>query len=123
MADIGNAARALPAAEQRQLQIIFITTDPQRDTTQRLTQWLGAVYPAFIGLTGDITAIQAAARSVGVDVEKPVKQKDGSITVTHGSEVLAFSPKDNKAHFLYPSGVSVSQYTTGMQKLIKGQTP
>jgi protein SCO1 len=123
MADIGNAARTLPAAEQRQLQVIFVTTDPQRDTPQRLTGWLGAMDPDFIGLTGDFAAIQAAARSLGVDVEKPVKEKDGSIEVTHGSEVLAFSPKDNKAHFLYTSGVTVSQYTTGIHKLFKGQTP
>ncbi|MCQ4083175.1 SCO family protein [Streptomyces sp. RB6PN25] len=123
MADIGNAARTLPATEQRQLQVIFITTDPQRDTPQRLTQWLGAMDPSFIGLTGDFATIQAAARSVGVDVEKPVKEKDGSISVTHGSEVLAFSPKDNKAHFLYTAGVSVSQYTTGIRKLVKGETP
>ncbi|MBV9022456.1 MAG: SCO family protein [Streptomycetaceae bacterium] len=123
MADIGNAARILPADEQRQLQVIFVTTDPQRDTPQRLTEWLGAMDPDFIGLTGDFATIQAAAHSVGVDVEKPVTEKDGSIDVTHGSEVLAFSPKDNEAHFLYTSGVTVRQYTTGIQKLIKGQTP
>jgi protein SCO1/2 len=123
MADIGNAARSLPAAEQHQLRVIFVTTDPQRDTPQRLTQWLGAMDPDFIGLTGDSATIQAAARSVGIDVEKPVKEKDGSISVTHGSEVLAFSPKDDKAHFLYTAGVSVSQFTTGVQQLVKGRTP
>ena len=50
-------------------------------------------------------------------------EKDGSISVTHGAQVFAFSPKDDKAHFLYTAGVSASQYAADLPKLIKGRTP
>ena len=123
MADIGTAKRRLPKADQDRLQVVFVTTDPERDTPQRLGQWLGAMDPGFIGLTGDFTTIQRAARSVGVMIEKPVKQKDGSVTVAHGAEVLAFSPTDDKAHYLYTSGVTADQYAADLPKLIKGETP
>ncbi len=123
MADIADAKRKLPKAEQQRLQVIFVTTDPARDTPKRLKAWLGAQDPSFIGLTGSFSAIQAAARGLGVLVEKPVKEKDGSISVEHGAEVFAFSPKDNRAHFLYTAGVSVSQYDKDMPKLINGETP
>ena len=123
MADLAGAAHTLPAAERRQLRVVFVSTDPARDTPQRLKQWLGAIDPDFIGLTGDFTTIQAAARGLGVAVAAPVKHKDGSETVSHGAEVIAFSPKDDKAHILYTSGVPEERYAADLPKLLKGQTP
>jgi protein SCO1/2 len=123
MADIAEARRKLPAALRRRLQVVFVTTDPARDTPRRLKEWLGAQDPAFIGLTGSFAKIQAAADSLGVMIAKPVKEKDGSISVQHGAEVFAFSPRDDEAHFLYTSGVSVAQYEKDMPTLIEGGTP
>ncbi len=123
MADLAVAKATLPKTEQAELQVVFVSTDPTRDSPQRLTQWLDAFDPSFVGLTGDFTAIQAAARSLGIAVAPPVKQADGSYTVTHGAEVLVFSPKDNKAHFLFPSGISPQQYTAALPNILKGQTP
>jgi protein SCO1 len=123
MADIANAVRTLPAAERQRLKVIFVTTDPARDTPQRLNKWLAAFDPAFIGLTGDFDAIAAAARGLGVAVTKPVRNADGHYTVTHGAEVLAFFPTDDKAHVLYTSGVSPQQYAADLPKIIKGIVP
>ncbi len=123
MSDIADAKRKLPAAQRQRLQVIFVTTDPVRDTPERLAAWLGAQDRDFVGLTGYFDAIQAAARGLGVMVDKPVKEKDGSFSVEHGAEVFAFSPKDDKAHFLYTAGVSVGQYRKDLPKLIRGGDP
>ncbi len=123
MADIAGAARTLPKAERDQLRVVFVTTDPTRDTPQRLKQWLGAIDPDFIGLTGNFTQIQAAAKSVGVGISAPTRHADGSYTVSHGAEVISFSPKDNKAHLLYTAGVSEQQYTADLPKIVKGENP
>ncbi|MCW2873963.1 SCO family protein [Actinacidiphila oryziradicis] len=123
MSDIAIAKSKLSKAQQTALRVVFVSTDPTRDTPKRLTEWLNAMDKSFIGLTGDFTTIQAGARSVGVDVEKPVKAKDGSITSTHGAQVLAFSPKDDKAHVLYMSGTTSEQFQADLPKIIKGGTP
>jgi protein SCO1 len=123
MADIANARSKLPAAQRARLKVVFVSTDPTRDTPKRLAAWLGAMDPSFIGLTGKFAAIQAAARSLGVMVERPVREKDGSYSVEHGAEVFAFSPKDNRAHFLYTAGVSVRQYDQDLPELVEGRTP
>lgn len=123
MADMADARRKLPAAERDKLQVVFVTTDPTRDTPKRLAAWLGAQDPSFIGLTGKFSDIQAAARGLGVLVAAPVEEKDGSISVEHGAEVFAFSPKDDRAHFLYTAGVGVGQYVKDLPKLIAGRTP
>ncbi|MFB7286900.1 SCO family protein [Actinacidiphila glaucinigra] len=123
MSDIAIAKSKLPAAEQDRLVVVFVTTDPERDTPKRLGEWLGAQDKSFVGLTGDFATIEAGARSLGVDVEKPVKEKDGSITVTHGAQVIAYSPKDDKAHALYMSGTTSEEFAADLPKIIAGRTP
>lgn len=123
MSDVALAKAKLPKADQDKLRVVFVSTDPDRDTPARLTEWLGAMDKSFIGLTGKFTEIQAAARSVGVGIEAPVKEKDGSITVTHGAEVLAFWPKDDKAHVLYMSGTTAEQYAADLPELIRSEAP
>jgi protein SCO1/2 len=121
MSDIALAKSKLPKAEQAELRVVFVTTDPDRDTPARLNTWLGAIDKSFIGLTGKFTTVEAAARSVGVGVSPPVKEKDGSITVTHGAEVLAFWPKDDKAHVLYMAGTTADQYAHALPKIIRSE--
>ncbi|WP_329177075.1 SCO family protein [Streptomyces sp. NBC_01477] len=123
MSDLALAKAKLPQADQDKLRVVFVTSDPERDTPARLTEWLGAMDKSFIGLTGDFTTIQAAARSVGVGIEAPVKEKDGSITVTHGAEVLAFWPKDDKGHVLYMSGTTAEEFAHDLPKIIRSEAP
>ncbi len=123
MSDIALAASELPKAEQADLKVVFVSSDPARDTPARLDAWLGAIDKSFIGLTGNFATIQAAARSVGVGIDAPVKEKDGSVTVTHGAEVLAFWPKDDKAHVLYMSGTTSKQYAHDLPRIIRSEAP
>ncbi|GAA4240304.1 SCO family protein [Actinomadura meridiana] len=120
MADIANAVKRLPVAQRRRLRVIFVTTDPARDTPGRLHSWLAAFDSRFIGLSGDFGAVQRAARALGVAVEKPSKNPDGSYTVTHGAQVLAFSPADDKVHMVYTSGTTSQRYAADLPKLIRG---
>ncbi|WBB58011.1 SCO family protein [Streptomyces sp. WMMC500] len=123
MSDIAIAKQKLPRAEQEKLQVVMVSTDPERDTPRRMGTWLDAQDKDFVGLTGDFAAVKAAAKSVGVHLEAPEKEKDGSITVSHGAEVLAYSPKDDKAHVLYLAGVTAEQYAKDMPKLVRGENP
>ncbi|MER6810240.1 SCO family protein [Spirillospora sp. NPDC000708] len=121
MADLANAVKKLPAGDQKQLRVIFVTTDPARDTPERLHRWLAAFDDRFIGLSGDFAAVQKAARSLGVAVEKPVKNTDGTYTVTHGAEVLAFSPADDRVHMIYTSGTTTERYAADLPKIVRGR--
>ena len=44
-----------------QVQLLFVTVDPERDTPALLRDYMAAFDPAFMALTGDAAAIQAAA--------------------------------------------------------------
>ncbi|WP_410537533.1 SCO family protein [Streptomyces sp. KL2] len=123
MSNIAVAKSKLPEAEQEKLRVVFVTSDPERDTPESLGEWLRAQDPDFIGLTGDFEKIQAGARALGIGLEPPVKEEDGDIVSTHGTQVLAFLPKDDRAHVLYTSDVPVEVYEKDLPALVEGRLP
>lgn len=119
MATIAATMRTLTAAQAAQVDVVFISSDPKRDTPSVLKTWLGQYNPTFIGLTGDFSKIQSAAASLGVDLEAP-KDTNGQYTVTHGAEVIAFNAK-GKGDLLYTSGTSVPQFQHDIPLLLAGR--
>jgi protein SCO1/2 len=100
MADISVALRDVDTTLAQQVQVVFVTTDPKRDTTARLAQWLGnfdADLPTkFIGLTGEQSQLDQAQLSAGV----PVAEDNGQ---THSALLLLYGA-DDKAHVAFDAG-------------------
>ncbi|MEU9973742.1 SCO family protein [Streptomyces sp. NPDC051014] len=124
MNNLAVAKKALPKADQEKLRVVFVTTDPGRDTPAELGKWLKGIDPEFIGLTGDFPTIQAGARSIGISIEPTHKDKKTGKTVSvHGTQVMAFSPKTDGGYVLYGENATVDDYTKDLPKLIKGENP
>ncbi|MBC2865825.1 SCO family protein [Streptomyces mexicanus] len=123
MNNLAVAKKALPKAEQDKLRVVFVTTDPGRDTPAELGKWLNGIDPQFIGLTGDFATIQAGARSLGIAIEPTKKDKNGKLVSVHGTQVVAFSPKTNQGYVVYGEDATVDDYTKDLPKIIKGQNP
>jgi protein SCO1 len=120
MATLAATLDVLTPAQRAKIAVVFITTDPNRDTPAVLKDWLGQFYPGLIGLTGPFTTIQQAAASVGVAIQKPVALPGGGYTVTHGAEVLAFNT-DGKAHVVYSAGQTMPQFRHDIPLLLAGR--
>ncbi|WP_406007988.1 SCO family protein [Streptomyces sp. NBC_00637] len=123
MNNIAVAKKQLSKAEQDELRVVFVTTDPDRDTPAALGTWLKGIDPQVVGLTGKFATIQAAARTVGISVEAPHKDKNGKIVSTHGTQVVAFSPKTDAGYLLYGEDATVDDYTKDLPKIVKGANP
>jgi protein SCO1 len=124
MNNIAVAKKQLPKAEQDQLSVVFVTTDPARDTPAELGKWLKGIDTRFVGLTGDFATIQASARTLGISIEPTHKDKKTGKTVSvHGTQVVAFSPKTDEGYVLYGEDTTVDDYTKDLPKIIKGQNP
>src|SRR5437016_14673800 len=52
MANLGVALKKLPPGIADQVKLIFVTTDPGRDTPVQLRRWLDNFDKHFVGLTG-----------------------------------------------------------------------
>jgi protein SCO1/2 len=105
MANIGSALKKLPAGIADQVKLVFVTTDPARDTPDALRRWLDLFDRRFIGLTGTEAAIQAVQRASKVPVATKTGPASANYAVSHANFVIAYS-KDNLAHVIYPGGVS-----------------
>ncbi|WP_424212740.1 SCO family protein [Streptomyces sp. BI20] len=123
MSNIAVAKKALPKADQENLRVVFVTTDPDRDTPESLGSWLRAQDPSFIGLTGDFATIQAGARKLGIGIEPAKKEANGDVVSMHGAQVIAFSPKTDEGYVLYGEGTTVEDYTKDLPKISKGENP
>ncbi|WP_435283373.1 SCO family protein [Streptomyces koelreuteriae] len=123
MSNIAVAKKQLPKSEQDDLRVVFVTTDPDRDNPAELGKWLKGIDPQFIGLTGDFATIQAGARTLGISLDAPRKDKNGKIISEHGTQVIAFSPKTDGGYVLYGEDASVDDYTKDLPALVKGANP
>ncbi|WJV47610.1 SCO family protein [Streptomyces flavofungini] len=116
--------KTVTKAELDKLQVVFVTTDPERDTSKELGKWLKAQDPEFIGLTGDFPTIQASGRTVGINVEPSKKLKNGKIESMHGTQVIAFSPKTDAGYAVYNGkDATAKDYEQDLPKILKGQNP
>src|SRR5450631_4240953 len=60
MLTIAQGFKKIPPAYADRFKVVFVTTDPARDTPQVLRAWLDHFDKRFIGLTGSQSAIDAA---------------------------------------------------------------
>jgi protein SCO1 len=116
MADLASALRDLAKTDRDKISVVFITTDPDRDTPKVIKSWLASFDTSFVGLTGDYSTIQSAAKSVGIALEQPTS-KTGDYEVTHGAEVIAFDGS-HQGRLIFSSGTSSADYTTDLHKLL-----
>ena len=65
MANIGAALKKLPSGVAGQVKLVFVTTDPARDTPLELRRWLDNFDKDFVGLTGTETALEAVRKAAG----------------------------------------------------------
>jgi protein SCO1/2 len=105
MADLAAALRLVPAEQKAKVSVVFVTTDPDRDTGPVLKAWLAKFDPSFTALTGTVKQVDDAAKLAGVPVDPPAKQADGTIAVDHGTQVSAFG-KDGVSHVVWLEGVT-----------------
>ncbi|MGZ3100690.1 SCO family protein [Streptomyces sp. H72] len=119
MGDISLALSKQPKTVKDSVEVVFITTDPERDTPKSLGKWLKTFGPNFTGLSGDLDKVKKAAFNLGISVEEPKKHHDGTVTSDHGAQVAAFLPADDMAHVVYTAGTTSDDYAHDLPLLVK----
>ena len=105
MFTVAKALKTLSPETASKFKVVFVTTDPERDTPEVLRTWLNHFGKTFVGLTGSKAEIEGAQISANVNpAQKSGRLSDGSYAMGHAVWVLAYT-KDNLAHVIYPVGV------------------
>ena len=119
MANLAWAIGELPEQERSSVRVVFVTTDPARDTPDRLRAWLDRFDSSFVALTGSAEALAQAQRMLGM----PPARREGSLVsanygVSHGAQLWAFTP-DDSAHVVYPFGMKREDLAADLAKLAR----
>lgn len=106
-------------AEANQVQVLFVTLDPNRDTPEKLAQYVPAFHPSFVGLSADEAQIAKVAADFKVVYSK---QNEGSknYTLDHTAYVYVYDKKSNLRLFYRPDSNTVDQLVQDIKTLLKG---
>ena len=80
MANISAVLKKLDYADRQRVRVVFVTTDPDRDTPQRLRSWLDQIDTSIVGVAGSMDQINALQQSLGLGSAKPEAAPPGSPT-------------------------------------------
>lgn len=145
MADISAALRSTPADLRDQVQVVFVTTDPDRDTPQILREWLDKFSTDYVGLVGTQAEVDLAQRNTGLTpakkggdvptlpgrpnehVHKPgtaphTHDRPLGYGVGHANVIFAFDTRD-RLPVLYPGGVRPADIAADLPLLAQGDAP
>jgi len=145
MADIAGALRATPSALRGQTRVVFVTTDPERDTPQVVRRWLDQFSTTTVGLVGTQAEVDAAQEAVGIRPAGrtgPVptlpgrpdqhEHAEGTAPHTHAgplgygvghTDVIFAYDADDRSPVLYPGGVRPSDLAADLPLLASGDAP
>ncbi len=74
------------------VQVIFISVDPERDTPETLAEYTAYFHKDFIGLTGSREQIEQLARIIGIAYVHGEKNASGGYLVDHTASIFLISP-------------------------------
>lgn len=100
-----------------QVQPIFVTVDPARDTPAKVGEFAAAFSDDLIGLTGTPDKIDAAAKAFGVFYEKAPPGTDGAYLVNH-SRTAYLMDRDGKPIALLPVDEGADQVFAELERWV-----
>jgi len=101
MASAAKMYAGLEDDEKDQLQVILISLDPERDTTEKLAEYVPYFNPDFIGATGNKYVLLKLATELNVAFSK-VELEGGDYTIDHSGNMILVNPYGHYYGFLKP---------------------
>ncbi len=115
LATLAQAMKLL-GDDARDVQVVYVTVDPERDDAARMKTYLERFDPTFVGGTGTEAELAAVRREYGVNAAK-VTQDDGSYLYAHSSFVYLID-RDGKLRALMPYGRSAADFAHDVRALL-----
>jgi protein SCO1 len=104
-----------------QLQVVFISVDPERDTPERIREFLGYFDARMLGLSGDLETVAAALAQLdlpGPIVEGPDPRGEGDL-IGHPAQVIGFDAQ-GRARRVWPFGTRRADWVSDLPRIVAG---
>ena len=116
MAELAGVMKELgPLADQ--VQVLFVTVDPERDTQVLLAQYVPAFDKRFLGLYGDAAATAKVAKEFKVFYAKVPGKEPGSYSMDHTAGSYVFD-KNGKVRLFLRHGQGAAPIVHDLKQLL-----
>jgi protein SCO1/2 len=116
LATLAGARKKL-GADAAQVQVVYVTVDPERDDAARMRKYLGAFDATFVGGVGTRAEIDAAQKSYGISSTRNVNP-DGSYTIGHSSSIYMID-RAGGLRAVMPYGHTVDDFVHDLKILLR----
>lgn len=117
---LGNLSSALTRLDEKdreQVEVVFVTTDPARDSGEVVRDYLDRYDPEFTGVTGELADIEDVAASVGVGMGEELPS-GGYEVDAHSTQVTGIDVAD-EAPIFWPQTTSPSEFAEDIHTLLR----
>jgi protein SCO1/2 len=114
LADLRMMAQELGEERMEDVQVVMVSVDPERDTPDRLADYMGFFDPTFLGMTGPLEEIIAASTQFGVYFEQNRVEGASEYLVDHTSTVTLIDP-DGYIRMVFPYGTAGEDMAADVQ--------
>lgn len=111
------AARRKLGAEGDQVQVVYVTVDPERDTAAHMKKYLAAFDPTFVGGVGTRAQIDAAQKNYGISSSK-IEYPNGGYTIGHSSSIYLID-RAGGLRGVMPYGRSAEDFVHDLRILLR----
>jgi len=118
LATLAGARRKLGPEAARDVQVVYVTVDPERDDAAQMRKFLGAFDPTFIGGVGTRAEIDAAQASWGISSVKKMNP-DGSYLIGHSSSIYLVD-RAGGLRAVMPYGHPADDFVHDLKILLRG---
>lgn len=118
LARLAEVMKALGPASKN-VQVLFVTLDPERDTAARLKAFVPWFYPSFLGLHGDAAQIKAVTEEFRVFSARKNVDSDLGYVLDHSSGAYVYDPA-GRLRLYVKDGASVEEIAADIGQLLGG---
>jgi protein SCO1 len=101
MAELRQVATGMPEESRDDLQVTLVSVDPNRDTPEQLSRYLGFFNAGFNGATGSPEELANLARAMSIAYIEPDTSTENYL-VDHSGQVVIVDPDGQYVGFIRP---------------------
>ena len=116
MADMAKAMKLL-GDKANQVQVIFITLDPERDTQEVLAKYVPSFDDRFVGLYGNTAQTAETAKTYKVFYEKRLEAGKSGYTIDHSAGSYVYD-KTGKIRIYFKYGQKPNEIASDLTQII-----
>ena len=117
LANVGQALRDL-GSRADDIQVIMVSLDPERDTPEKLSDYVDQFHPSMIGITGTKEKLDEVASLYGIFYQKAEGSDATGYLIDHTATLLVLD-REGYLKLVFPFGVTSQEIADDLKYMLR----